>query len=212
MHQIVHPIRPGSLTSWDKRSGVTLIELLIVASILVIVIGVIASAVSAGIAVWDTARNFDARRIEALIWIETLEMELRSSLSLHAIATKCDESVIAFPALIRDETVGDKGAICEIRYSFDSDTGRITRRARGFPFAVRGGDQNDMVMVSNVKNMNVHGVFVSDEMEEGSDSRQLTSVKVVVVIGEGKDRVDIQRTIHLPVQPEKDSDSVEDET
>ena len=194
----------------DSRAGVTLIELLVVTSIIVVVIGVIASAVSAGIAVWDTARNYDAHRIEALIWLETLEMELRSSLSLHEIATECRETEILFPSLVRDEAIGTKGSICQIRYWFDSDVGRIRRQVRSFPFPIRS-DENDMIMVSAVRDLKLTGTFAEEEEPEESNTDRLTSVTVELKLGEGEDRIEIRRTIHLPAQPQRDSEDADDE-
>ena len=208
---MVRTICIGYRRSRGERSGFTLIELLVVLSILAIVIGVIASAVSAGIVVWDTARNFDARRIEALIWVETLEMELRSAFFFHEIPMECDESAISFPGLVRDETIGEKGTICEIKYWFDRDEGYVRRRARSFPFDVRSTDENAMIMVSNVKDMTLHGVFVADEGQQGSDDGRLKSVRVELKLGQRQESVEICRTIDLPVEPEKDSESAETE-
>lgn len=192
----------------DRRSGVTLIELLVAASIVVVVLGAVAAAVSAGVAVWDTARNFDAHRIDALIWIETLEMELRSSLRFHEIAVRCDESSIIFPVIARDESPKEAVSLWEIKYAFDEATGRIRREVRGFPFVAGGGNVDDMIVVSGVTALRLRGVFSEDEedAEDDGGDKQLTSLRLTVVLGEGRERVEIERTIYLPVEKERDTE------
>lgn len=186
----------GNKRSSSCRNAFTLIELLIVVSIMSIVIGVIGACLSGGIRVWDSARVFNDLEADAFIALNILEKDIRNSLSVYAVGFDGKESSVAFPAYIDSE---DGRGIGRVNYEFDQVKHALLRVESSW----QGRDGRSELLLENVKDLSFTYYQVSTSAWN-SVGETVTNfpdkVGVKLLLGRGEREVEIERSVLLPLQ------------
>jgi len=131
---------PAALGSGRSRlsrvCAFTLMELMIVTVILSVVITVIGACFSAGLRVWESARNFSRVESDLLIGFGMLERDFRNTFKFHGIEFRGGSAEVSFPAelvtaSLTEPLVGTvpQGRVSgTIKYAYDPATRTLTRR------------------------------------------------------------------------------------
>jgi hypothetical protein len=105
----------------DRSGGFSLIELVIVSSLLVLVSLAVFSVFSAGLKIYCRAQSYEGKRADILIFLEKAERELRNTFNYSGINFTGDARKISFPGIVKK--IGTDGAedlvVSRITYYFD---------------------------------------------------------------------------------------------
>ena len=148
----------------SARNGFTLVETLVVITILsVCAAGIIATFFS-GIKLWDRATNENYTRTEFFIGIEQLTRDFRQSVNVPVIGFKGTAQEISFPAIERE-------ALVMITYLYDPQQGALMRRVTGLKDALSTEEKQQPYTEKKV--LPAEGVsfsyFVYDKVKEKGD-------------------------------------------
>lgn len=114
------------LRIWETKSkGITLIELLVAITIFSVVGVAVGSIFASGIKVWRRAEGLNIRQRKALLGLEKVAQELRSSLDFPDIGFSGEKDWLSFPLLVDQD-------IAKVTYVFDSQQGVIFREENAF--------------------------------------------------------------------------------
>ena len=201
--------------------GVTLIEVLIVVSIIGLAVCAVASAIAAGILVWDQAKNFDAERMAALDLFEYLERDLRNSFPFYAIEFSGVQDEITFPGMVMPLVPDDDTPtyrLGEISYRFDEPERTIYRRTRTYP--CESAESAWETFVTDVAAMEISYLEDADDTGNAPAWRDTWSdgegplpaaVKVELVLGQTDHPITMTRTVHLFTRVVRNEKNDEDE-
>ncbi len=205
----------------QKRRGFTLVELVVALAILAAVAAVIGTSFASGVLVWDRARSFDARRVDALLAIEELERDLRQSVPFQGIAFKGEEQELQFPGRVRYSANADgehPEQMAEIVYSWDEERGLLLRRTHVAKGTVVPDPAEAVVTDVSALQFTYLGVSEDDPDSAAwgtswSDVRQHapSAVRISMIVG-GSNRTDtVTRSIYLPRRsPVRDEEEAHD--
>lgn len=130
-----------------RRSGLTVIELLVSISILTAVLGAVLMTLYSGILVWERASGYDVKRMETMLALESLEKEVRSTFPFHAIGFMGRPTGVTFAGMLNEATAeGISRRFCEIEYTFDSSAHILRRQVKAYPFGSGGGEESVQVL------------------------------------------------------------------
>lgn len=190
-----------------KSRGMTLVEILIVVSILGMLSLALFNALSVGLRVWKKAQEVHAEE-DIVILFDKLTADLHNVYLYSKIHFEGGFHSFAFPALVRvqvedqnkepawDEQMG------KIEYSYDGSRHAILRRQADYGQALKGTYDEPRVLMSGVKALRFHYLYSTDEGEKWSDvilEGVIAGVDVEVVFEEAfKERV-IRKSINIPL-------------
>lgn len=205
------------VTERGSPSGFTLIELVVVLSIVVVLSSAVAAAITAGIMVWDVARHYDVHRIEAMLCLERLERDLRSTFAFPGVPFVGEATTIQFAGVVDQLAAVDaSGAtgrrIVGLAYTFDPDRGRFARYVSPYPLAKRARTPRAEDIVEGVVGVHLsymgepdgepgNPVVWVDRWEAGEDMAIPRAVTIKVTVGRPGSSLSVKRTIHLPAHP-----------
>jgi prepilin-type N-terminal cleavage/methylation domain-containing protein len=119
------------------NAGFTMIELLVVVSILALVMGALGACLASGLRVWESAARFNAVESEALIGLEMMEKDVVNSFVFHGIAFDGRSEQLAFPLLVSQLPDPERSTACPrigtVRYSFNERKKRFFRKKWVYP-------------------------------------------------------------------------------
>jgi len=101
--------------------GVTLVEILIVATIFSIVGVSIASSFFCGMKLWKRAQYTDFMHTDTLLTLEIIARELQQSVNISSIEFEGDSQKVSFPMLVGN-------SIVRITYEFNASSNVLVRR------------------------------------------------------------------------------------
>ena len=125
--------------AFRAKGGFTLIEILVVTSILALVIGVIVACLASGIRVWQTARNLTGMGGPALIDVAIFERDLSRAIPFYGIPFSGEGTKVSFAAIIDPSGAVSNGesamsgAIGTIQYSYDRNRRALQRKQWPYP-------------------------------------------------------------------------------
>ena len=182
-------------------SAFSLIELLIVVSILAILVGVIGACLAGGLRVWESARDFNTLEKDAFIGLAIVEKDMMNMLPIKGIGFAGDASTVVFPALLQSS---DGPMVGSIEYSFDAVEHALVRRE--LPRA--GGDDTEERLIENVVSLNLTYSSIESGVDgikawQDAGSRATNfpgKVTIALSMTAGSRSLDIERDILLPVK------------
>lgn len=138
------------------RSGFTLVELLIVLSLLAAISLAVYGGLAAGVRVW---KSIDAsiNEIDFMMGWKRFRKDLVNHLSLHGIGFYGTPYEISFPGLVavKDAEGLTHQEIGRIRYHFDKSNRNLCREAITYPNLVRGLGSDCQPVISSVKDVTI---------------------------------------------------------
>ncbi len=201
-------------------AGFTLIEVMVTLGIVVLVAGVVAASLYSGLSVWDTAADFDRRRMEALLTLETMEREIRSAVPFYAIPFSGQAGGMKFCAILGGKTFPEMpGKIEEIAYRFDEDSKTLSRLSRTFPWAGMTSPDTGIALRDVLEFRMYYADRVDDESSdlkwsgrwEPHGERLPAAVTIELVLAEkGGETAKISRTLYLPRRAGKEEGKSDD--
>lgn len=123
-----------------NNTAFTLIELLIVVSILAIIATAIFAALSSGINVYRKVQAYTTKQIDILLTLEKMEKDVRNMLNVSNIPFRGGPEDMSFPGLIMEyDREGNPAAyVGGISYQFNDETGHLIREEHVYAEAVSG--------------------------------------------------------------------------
>ncbi len=112
------------LKFFSSHAGFTLVEILVVATIVSILAAGLGSSFFAGMRLWGRAQQRDTASLNAWLALEVMARELRQSLEVPFAKFKGSARELSFPAAIND-------AIVRVTYVYDGYEKRLRRREVG---------------------------------------------------------------------------------
>jgi prepilin-type N-terminal cleavage/methylation domain-containing protein len=219
------PRDAGACRPTGCRGAFTLIEMLVVTSIVALVIGVVGACLGAGIRVWETARRCNELESQSLLALAILEKDLMNSLAFHEIPFKAGGSQLSFAGTITESArggrigggVGDEPVerLATIRYSLDATERKLVRKQWLFPGSEFDTRDTEAVL-SNVRAARFRFLSLPAGSEPGKGGRRgdgqwcdewnnatnlPSAVRVELSMGDDRQPLEIVRTLVRPCQP-----------
>lgn len=191
------------------KKGMTLIEILIVMSLIAMVTVGIYNALVNGLKVWDRSQRVLVEE-DVVIFFEKITEELRNTYSFSLLELKGNEARFEFPTMIRttlnqqraneEEVYVDQ--LGKVEYSFDPTKDSLYKRRAYYGQAVNFQFGESKKILSSVEDVQFRYLYITDNEE-------LSSLEVLDVIPEAveisvkfrehnKEKV-IKKVIDIPV-------------
>jgi hypothetical protein len=185
------------------RTGFSLIELLVTAVLTAAAAMAIVAAITGGLRVWERSRTLGAEQRDRLIALETLERDVRNALRFRPIPFEGAGRAVTLPGLL--PAVDAEGQryqrIGAVRYALDSRGQALTRKTWAYPLPEPpGAGEVLMPRVLELRFDYLDGRTAGQSWLPSwrDPTNRPRAMRVVVVEGQGKNRVETQRTIVLP--------------
>jgi prepilin-type N-terminal cleavage/methylation domain-containing protein len=187
-----------------RKQGMTLIEVLIVISILTMLGMVLYNSLSLGLKVWKKTQQVNT--VEDLtIFFDKLTQDLHNILSHEKLILDGAEGRFIFPTIVRvalgndEENLVDQ--IGQIEYSFDLLHHAIIRKQASYGQAQRHEFSSERVLVSGVSQFRLKYIYITDKGERITDvpiDGIPSFIEVEVVFSDALGKRSIQKTIIVP--------------
>ncbi len=190
-----------------SRRAMTLVEILIVVSVLGMLSLAMFNALSVGLRVWKKAQAVHIEE-DIVILFDKLTTDLHNVYLYSKIDFEGNLHAFAFPAMVRiqvedpnKEPVWDE-QMGKIEYNYDISRHAILRRQADYGQALKGMYDEPQVLIEGVKALRFHYLYITDEGEKWSDTileGLMAGVDVEVVFEEAfRERV-IRKSINIPL-------------
>ena len=191
-----------------KTNGFTLLELLVAAALVAVAATVVASAFAAGFRVWQRASQMGGAASDALIALELMEKDVHNTTPCRLVPFSGNGSWVEIPAVVPVPlATGTQDQPGSIRYEFNSREHGVDRIPRYFPFP-GSGQQTQEALLTQVEDVRFSygegdargGGTVNWTGSWVGRTNVPAAMKVELTILQGGQRIDLERTIVLPVQ------------
>ena len=203
---VIHS-RPGARNEARRRRGFTLLELIVVTSILGVVVGAVAACIASGIRVWERAQTMGVLEARCLVGMEILERDLRNAFLFYDIRFRGEAGSLSFPGLAHAgdwmaegaQEVESETVIGRISYALDDSRSVLLRTVSPYS-AEDDGQRRTEAVVSGIVDLSFK---YFEDGERVSDWRSRTNmpdrVDISLRVGAGTDRLDLERVVLLQV-------------
>ena len=193
-----------------NNQGFTLIEFLVVASILGMVAVAIFSTFATGLNVYKKAQSYAGTQTDVLLALEKMEKDLRNIFDSSGIDFLGDTKKIAFAGLVKTfDTAGNqKVSLGKISYYLDDEKGTLVKEEQDYSHAVSGieGGENNFKVLAFIEDINFNYYYFNSETEKqdrkssrGADNGIPTKVKIEITFTHDNKTVKMDRTVFIPV-------------
>lgn len=192
----------------NRKWGMTLLELLLATALVSVAALVVAQAFAAGFRVWHRASQLGGNYADAVIALESLQLEVRNTIPCRLTAFRGGTTWLEIPSLVTGSgtpAIGDQPGV--IRYEFQGAGGTLDRIVTPCVDTGVAGESRREALAAGVEGM---ALLYADR----ADGAQATlswvpmwvgrtnnpaAVKVVLSGKQGAERFELERTISLPV-------------
>ncbi len=150
-----------------KAGGFTLIELIVVISILAVVTGVVVASFAGGLRVLEAASGYSRVDAEVVSGAKLLRQDLMNAFAFYAIEFDGDASRVSFAGLERNEGSGKPRRIVNLEYALDRNTEELVRKSAVFPLSIKSPDAREESVIRGVESI-LFSYFEPD-MESGGE-------------------------------------------
>ena len=118
----------------SRPRGFSLVELIIVSSLLAVVSLAVFSVFSAGLKIYQRAQSYEGRKANILIFLEKMERDLRNTFDCSAINFVGDPEKISFPGMVKkvDAAGVESLSVSRITYYFDASKEALLKEETAF--------------------------------------------------------------------------------
>ena len=185
-----------------RRNSYTLIEMLLVASILSTISLAVFHALSSGLNIWERSRKFVVEE-DIAIFFDKIGEDLRNSFSYSKMPFAGKETLLRFPTHIKISRAQDEEILegmGEVEYYFDPDKKSLTRRQLSYGQALRGDAGKERLVLSAAL---VHFAYYFLEGNEAVLKEEIgttmpRAVAVEVDFIDGRQKRTFRKLINLP--------------
>lgn len=188
-----------------RKNAYTLIEILVVVSILALIVSAIGACMMSGIRTWQMASSINIIETEIHMAENYLRKDMANTFKFYGIRFSGEQDAISFPGMIADEDAPDSDSfrICTVRYFYNQQLKALERQIS--PFAVSGSDLPKRELIAEkITALNFKYQIMSPNgelqwVESWSDpTNNPVSVKVEMTVVSGEAKANIDREIALP--------------
>ena len=198
--------------SAKQKKGLTLLELLITTSMLLVVGLAVYSSLNNGIKIWKRV-NCPAPEEDIYVFFEKLTRELRSCAAYSLIRFEGESDRIGFAAIVTSTINGEaQKTIGRVSYFLDGSESALNRRQDDYSIVSQGKTVSDAgKLASNVKSLSFKYYYFDpigndyewvsswdEDMYKESKVKLPLAVRVEVEFEKGSNTYDLEKTISLP--------------
>jgi prepilin-type N-terminal cleavage/methylation domain-containing protein len=188
----------------NQKYGMTLIEVLIVVSILTMLGVVLYNSLSLGLKVWKKTQQVNT--VEDLtIFFDKFTQDIHNILSHEKLILDGAEGRFIFPTIVRVSMGNDEEDIVDqigqVEYSFDLLRHAIIRKQASYGQAQRHEFSSDRVLVSGVSQFHLKYIYITDKGERITDvpiDGIPSFIEVEVVFSDALGKRSINKTVTVP--------------
>lgn len=186
-----------------NRRGFTLLELLVVISIVGLVAGVVVASFSGGIRVWESASILTRVEQEAYFSAEYIRRDIASTFEFHDLGFKGDAVTLHFPGLVPvvDKEGETRFHIGTIRYLYNQAERALYRLAWPYPYSEDDADSE--LIAGGIDSLRLYylepGEAVDDDWLEAwqQTTNFPAAVRIEISISGGGQKLTVDREIPL---------------
>ena len=143
-----------------NKVGFTLVEVLLVVSLIAVIGAALYHTLSNGLKIWDRSQRFVIEE-DILIFLDKIGQDVRNIFTYSQIGFEGKESYFAFPTTVRiladsksDFTKGEYiNQIGRVKYYFDKRKNRIGRKQANYSQALEGIFKENKVLCNSVTSL-----------------------------------------------------------
>lgn len=195
-----------------KQNSYTLIEMLLVVSILSMVSLILFHTLCSGLNIWERSRKFIVEE-DIAIFFDKIGQDLRNSFIFSKISFVGKETLVRFPTRIKIARPQDKEVleqIGEVEYYFGPDKKSLFRRQLsygqalnhdGTEQALRGDAGKERLLLSSVESVRFVYYFLEGNgaiLKKETDAARPRGVTVEVEFLDGRRKRSLRKLINLP--------------
>jgi prepilin-type N-terminal cleavage/methylation domain-containing protein len=161
------PVKRNVRKYLSNRAGFTFIELMVALTIFSVIASTIYYALNAGINVYTKGDSIIAKNQATRVFFDTVARDVRNAVLYPNISSEWGEESIAFAAIVnvyRKERMTTR--MVKIAYSFDPETGRVTRSSAGLSEGFRGEYAEKEIILEEVESLKFSYADKDSNLEE----------------------------------------------
>ena len=192
------------------HGGMTLMEILLVVSLIGIVSLAIYHALSNGIKVYQRHQRLVVEE-DVVIFFEKLKQDVRQSFRYAKIPFKGDSYTFSFPTFVTTRADARSGLnpdryidqLGRVEYSYDLNDDTIYRRQANYSQALSNQYGEKQALVTSVRDLKFRYFYFTDKTEEYSPEVLETvpyGVEVEITFSDARGTRSLKKFIHLPIE------------
>ena len=189
-----------------RAGGFTLLELLLVTSLLALIGLAIFSTFSRGLAVWQRGSQNNTAELKARFALEKFGQEFRNSFKFSGLEFSGARDQITFPTIVNSSGIAEKPRwqVGRVSYFFDSGKNSVFRRGENYVDTFQSGRPPAEEVIPRVKDFQISyyyydylsGIYKWMDFISDSD-RWPSGVKIEFTLAGEKEKT-IVKTVYLP--------------
>ena len=194
---------------WGRRAAMTLMEILIVISLVAMLSIALYHSVSQGIRIWEKSQRLVIEE-DVVLFFDKLSQDLRNSFSYSSIPFEGHQFRLSFPALVqvsvekpgRYDKKDYKEQIGKVEYSFDPNKDCVIKKQAGYGQALSEEFSLSQEVLKSVQMVQFRYVYLTAEGEYLSpDVLEVipASVEVTVEFSDQLGKRELHKLIDIPV-------------
>lgn len=184
-------------------TGFTLIEMLVVSSMIVVISLAIYSSFSNGLKIWERA-NKTIPEEDLNILFDRFTADVRNSFNFEGIEFVGEDDRLEFITLVESKRLGFK-SVGQVRYYYDSISGAIKKEVRDFSHIYRDDEGVIKYITKSVKSVKFFYYILDPEkksyfwLEETDDGVLPSAIRMVVELKDEDEIVEFTKTVNIPL-------------
>jgi prepilin-type N-terminal cleavage/methylation domain-containing protein len=190
------------------KKGMTLVEILIVTSLISLISVVLYHALSNGLRVWGVSQKVVIEEDTAL-FLEKLSSDLHNTLFYAKLPFLGDHETLSFPTMIKlkeEDAFSQSPKVSEqigrVQYSYDVSHKTIIRKEADYGQAINNEYGYAQTFVTQVDSLRFNYIYVTEKeqiLSENILETMPSAVEVEVTFFENKLKRSIKKTIDIPL-------------
>ncbi len=188
-----------------KQNSYTLIEMLLVISILSMMSLILFHTLSSGLNIWERSRKFVVEE-DIAIFFDKIGQDLRNSFFYSKMSFAGKENFIRFPTRIkvfRSQNEEIFEGIGKVEYYFDPNKKSLFRRQLSYGQALRNDPGKERLLLHSVESVHFAYYFLEGNksvLKREIDTAMPRGVAVEVEFLDGREKRSLRKLINLPAE------------
>ncbi|MFH1753586.1 MAG: prepilin-type N-terminal cleavage/methylation domain-containing protein [Candidatus Omnitrophota bacterium] len=183
--------------------GFTLLEMIVVSSMIVVISLAIYSTFSNGIKIWERTQG-NTKEEDLNIFFDRFVSDLRGSFAFKGLDFLGEETRLEFSTLVTSQRLG-KRTVGKVAYFYDDSSRSINKEERDFSHIHRDDEGIIEEGFSGVRSFKLLYYFYDDEkkeyfwLEEWDKESSPLAVRMIFEFDDGKEVIEYTKTVNIPV-------------